>query len=139
LPHLERLVVSKHDIGRFHVRLSQAAARWQLRQGRIGTLEVSRWPQTSSVVNLVDAWTTSVRARESGQAFCQIDVSSHVRHYVFRDLPRVTQIRLQGKMAETVRLEGDLSSLKKIQDEYLDAELIIAPTAKVGDVSRDRR
>jgi hypothetical protein len=131
LPSLERLELIDHDIGRFHLRLSCSAANWYLGDGRIDTLEISQWPETSRTVNLVDTWSRSVDARKEGRVVCGVDVWGDVTHYVFRDMPHVSLIKLKGEDTETVRLEGDLSQLEEIRDEYRDSRWIIAPTARV--------
>ncbi len=139
LPHLERFVLARHDIGRLHVRLP-CAAHWTLNRGYIHTLEISEWPESSHEIDLDGSFKRFRMAKEEpGQIACWLDVWGHVRHYVFRDMPHVTLINLKGVNAKTITLEGDLSALTKIRDACMHAELFVAPGAKVGEVTHDRR
>ena len=138
LPHLERFRFHRYDIGRFHVRLSQPLAQWYMTEGTIGTLEISRWPESRSVVALDNPRS---RARQLGQAVCGIDVRGHVRHYVFRDMPHVTLIGLRGGTTDTITLDGDLSSLEKLSHlcAARRAEVVVMPRAKIGRIAREGR
>ena len=124
LPCLEYFRLEGYDIGRLSIRLAYDRACWSIGPGRIGTFELSHWPETSTDVNL------------HGGGRPAIFVGGEVDHYVIRDLPHATCLGLSTKETETVRLEGDLTSLEKIQDPYRQADWILAPAAKIPRLKR---
>lgn len=124
LPRLEYFRLEGHDIGRLSIRLAYDRACWSIGPGKIGTFELSHWPETS----------TDVKLHGGGRP--RISVGGEVDHYVVRDIPHATCLGLSTKGTETVRLEGDLSSLLKVQDPYWEADWIVAPTAKIPRLKR---
>jgi hypothetical protein len=121
LPLLVDFRLLHYDLERFHIRFTNERAIWSMGSpGRIGTVEVSQWPQTSTNVIL-----------DSRFDPCNIAIRGEVNHYVIRDIPHATFLKLDTEKVETVRLAGDLSELTKVRDHHRKTEWIVAPAASI--------
>lgn len=121
LPHLVDFRLWHYDMERFHIRFTNDRAAWYMGSpGKIGTVKISQWPQASTNVILDSSFNP-----------CSIDIDGEVDHYVIRDIPHATLLRLDPKGTETVQFDGDLASLTQIQFYRRRAKWILTPTANV--------